>query len=260
MNFKGKNILVSGAGGIGVGAGVCQALDQFGARLFLNEKELSKAEAATGRYQNAVAVSADVSDFEAVEAMFNQILQDYGPLDGLVNNAGVGLTKLAHEADLADFQRLYSVNIQGVWQMSRAFARQVLKAGKTGNILNISSVHSFATSKRYALYCSVKNAVNGLTKGMAVELGHQGIRVNAIAPGYVHAEQNYDLIRAWTDDPEGWVRVHTEEYQTLRHEIQPIDCGYTAAFLLSDWSRSITGQTLLVDNGMTLSLYDNSFM
>ena len=259
-SLENKKILVSGGGGIGVGAGICQVLSQMGARVFLNEIELTKAEQAAEKYPNAIPVAGDVRDEVSVRNMFESIHQQYGPLDGLVNNAGVGLTKYAHDASLAELEALYEVNLKGVWLLSRAFAQQMLAMKKTGNIVNVSSVHGFRTAPRYAIYSSSKFAIRGLTQGMAVELGQYGIRVNGIAPGYVHAEQNYDLIRAWTDDPEGWVEEHTREYQILQHEIEPADCGYVAAFLLSDLSRSITGQTLLVDNGMTLTLYNNSFL
>lgn len=87
-----------------------------------------------------------------------------------------------------------------------------------------------------------------------MELGKHNIRVNAIAPGYVHAEQNYDLIKTWTDDPKQWVKDYIENEQVIHREIQPDDCGYTGAFLLSDLSRSITGQTIYVDNGNTIKL------
>lgn len=260
MNLTGRNILVTGGGGIGVGAGICEAITQLGGRLFLNEITMEKAKAAVSKYPSAIPVAADVGDMEAITEMFRSINDTYGTIDGLVNNAGIGLTKLAHDADLVEFERLYQVDIQGVWQMSKAFVSQLIAGKKTGNIVNVSSVHAHATAPRYAIYSSAKCAVEGLTRGMAVELGPQNIRVNAIAPGYVHAEQNYDLILAWTDDPKGWVDDHTQDHQVLRHMIPPIDCGYAAVFLLSDFSKSITGQTLHVNNGMTLSLYNNQFM
>lgn len=259
MNLKGKNILVTGGGGFGVGSGVCQAVAEMGGRLFINEMDLTKAQSAAAKYPNAVGVSADVSSMEEVEAMFAEINQTYGVIDGLVNNAGIGLSKYAHEVSVEEFTHLYDVDIKGVWQVSKVFVNQLLSQNKPGAIVNISSVHAKATTTRYAIYCSAKNAVEGLTKGMAVELGKNNIRVNAIGPGLVHAEQNYDLIKTWTDDPEGWVDTHTNDHQVLRHLIQAIDVGYTAAFLLSDMSRSITGQTIMVDNGMTLTLYNNAF-
>lgn len=260
MNLTGKNILVTGGGGFGVGSGVCQAILNMGGKLFVNEISAEKARDAANKYPGAIPVVADVSDMDQVENMFRQINQQYGIIDGLVNNAGIGLSKNAHEASVQEFTHLYDVDIKGVWQMSKVFVNQLLPTGKPGAIVNISSVHAKATSLRYAIYCSAKNAVEGLTKGMAVELGKQNIRVNAVGPGLVDAEQNYDLIRTWDPDPEKWIHNHTHDQQVLRHLIQAIDVGNTVAFLLSDMSRSITGQVLMVDNGMTLTLYNNSFV
>ncbi|MDX2246003.1 MAG: SDR family oxidoreductase [Bacteroidia bacterium] len=260
MNIQGKNILVTGGGGFGVGSGVCQAVTVSGGKLFINEISAEKAEAAAKKYPGSVPVVADVTDPVQIEQMFKEINQTYGPVDGLVNNAGIGLSKNAHEATEQEFSHLYDVDIKGVWQMSKTFVNQLLSYDKPGAIVNISSVHAKATSLRYALYCSAKNAVEGLTKGMAVELGKKNIRVNAVGPGLVDAEQNYDLIRTWDPDPEKWIHHHTHDQQVLRHLIQAIDVGYAVVFLLSDMSRSITGQTLMVDNGMTLTLYNNSFV
>ena len=86
------------------------------------------------------------------------------------------------------------------------------------------------------------------------------IRCNAIAPGYVHAEQNFDLIRTWTDDPQAWIRAHSVNQQALEFEIEPIDCGWVVAFLLSELARAITGQVIRVDAGMTALIYNKSFL
>ena len=131
---------------------------------------------------------------------------------------------------------------------------------KSASIVNISSVHAHSTTARYALYASAKAGVEGLTRGLAVELGPMNIRCNAIAPGYVHAEQNFDLIRTWTDDPQAWIRAHSVNQQALEFEIEPIDCGWVVAFLLSELARAITGQVIRVDAGMTALIYNKSFL
>ncbi|MBX2814709.1 MAG: SDR family oxidoreductase [Saprospiraceae bacterium] len=259
-DLSGKKILITGGGGIGVGAGVSQVLIGYGADLIITELNQEKAAQARLKYPTAQVLVSDVRKSEDVEALFKIIEEEHGNLDGLVNNAGVGLTKNSWEATEAEFENLYQVDIYGVWRMSRAFVQHLLDSNRTGSIVNISSVHASATAPNYAIYSSAKAAVEALTKGMAVELGASGIRANAVAPGLVHAEQNYDLIRAWTNDPHQWVKEHTEDHQVLRHLIQPDDCGQAVAFLLSDLSSSITGQILHVDNGMTLQLYNNKFM
>ncbi len=189
--------------------------------------------------------------------MFNQLKKDNLTLTGLVNNAGVGLNKPAHLASESEFDNLYSVDIRGLWLMSKFFVNQLISNNITGNIVNVSSVHSHSTTHGYALYASAKSAVDSLTRGMAVELGQHNIRINSLAPGYVHAEQNFDLISAWTDDPKAWVANHSENQQALQHCISNQDCGQVAAFLLSSMSCSVTGQTMYVDNGTTSMLYNN---
>lgn len=255
MNLTGKNILVTGGGGFGVGEGICQVLLSCGANLIINEMNDERAKIASTKYPEALTVSADISKALEAEQMFRDIADKVGVLHGLVNNAGVGLTKVAHEATEEDFDLLYNVDIKGVWLLSSLFVRQLLKNGSSGNIVNISSVHAHSTILGYAIYASAKSAVEGLTRGMAVELGKNNIRVNAVAPGYVHAEQNYDLIRSFTDDPEQWVEKLIQNEQAIPDKIQPRDCGNTVAFLLSDLSASITGQTIYVDRGTTIKLF-----
>lgn len=259
LNFKGKNILVTGGGGTGVGAGVCKVLSELGATVILNELDKSKAEKAAAQYKNTIPVSADISIELEVKKMFEEISNIIGPLHGLVNNAGVGLSKMAHEASTEEFDRLYNVDIRGVWMVSKTFVQKLIKDKNSGNIVNISSIQASATMSRYAIYSSAKSAVEGLTRGMAVELGKFNIRVNAIGPGYVHAEQNYNLISTWSDDPEQWKKDVINDHQVLNFEIQPEDCGNVVAFLLSDFSRAVTGQTINVDAGTTNLLYSRFF-
>ena len=260
MELKGKTILVTGGTGIGVGAGVCRAIVEAGGRLVVNGRNREKLEATLAEYPDAVAALGDIRDARQVEEMFRSIGRDCGAVDGLVNNAGIGLSRLAHEADEEEFDNLYAVDLRASWLMARAFIRQLLEAGRVGSIVNVSSVHAHATMPRYALYAGAKAGIEGITRGLAYEYGAKGIRCNAIAPGYVHAEQNYNLIRSWTDDPEGWVREHTLNHQALQYEITPQDCGELAVFLLSDRSRCITGQTIRIDGGMTAMLYNRDFL
>jgi NAD(P)-dependent dehydrogenase (short-subunit alcohol dehydrogenase family) len=259
MDFKGKNILVTGGGGFGVGAGVCQVLSQFGATVILNELNIEDATIAAKKYPGAIPVAADIRNDEEVKAMFRDIKDKVGVIHGLVNNAGVGLSKLAHEVTGDEFTRLYDTDVKGVWQVSKAFVNQLLEAKQPGNIVNISSVHVNSTISKYAIYASCKSAVEGLTKGMSVELGPHNIRVNAVGPGYVHSDQNYALIGSWAADPVQWVEDLKTDQQVLFFDIDPTDCGNVVAFLLSDLSRAVTGQTIYADNGSINLLYNRSF-
>jgi len=237
-----------------VGSGICKALSQFGARLLINELTEEKLSAAMKQYPDAIPAPADITKPDEVKAMFDHLSRDVGVIHGLVNNAGIGLSKPAHEASEEEFDNLYHVDIKAVWMMSKYFVRQLLGNKTKGNIVNVSSVHARATMARYSIYAGAKAAVEGLTRGMAVELGKYDIRVNAIAPGYVHAEQNYALIGTWTEDPHGWIKHYIEHEQVIPRAVDPLDCGYVAAFLLSGLSRSVTGQTIYIDNGDTIKL------
>ncbi len=260
MDLKHLKVLVTGGGGYGVGGGVCEALAGFGATLVINDIDPEKARQAAAKYPSAIAVGGDISRKEDLDHIFTEIESQIGFINGLVNNAGIGLSKNAHEASEAEFDRLYSIDIRAVWQVSKYFVNQLLPTGQPGNIVNISSVHAYSTQPGFAIYCSAKNAVEGLTKGMAFELGKSGIRVNAVGPGLVHAEQNYDLIRKWSDDPDQYLKDFIRYQQVIPQSIQPVDCGNTVAFLLSDLSKSITGQTIYVGAGITIMLHNRDFI
>ena len=260
MDLGYLTILVTGGGGIGVGGGICEVLANYGATLLINELELAKAQAAADKYPKAYAFGADISDDKALNRMFQEISDTIGPFNGLVNNAGIGLSRKAHEATPREFDKLYSVDIRAVWNVSRLFTKQLLASGQKGSIVNISSVHAKATQPGYAIYSSAKGAVEGLTRGMAFELGTHNIRVNAIGPGLVHAAQNRELISRWTDDPDGWLSDFVNYQQAIPAPILPTHVGNTAAFLLSDMSASITGQTIYVDAGTTIMLHNRDFI
>ena len=260
MNLKDLRVLITGGGGAGVGGGVCEALAGFGATLVINDLDPEKAKSAAKKYPNAIPIGADISKREEVASMFEKLKEKVGVINGLVNNAGVGLSRFAHEASEAEFDNLYNIDIRAVWQVSKFFVNQLLANNTTGNIVNVSSVHAFATQPRYALYCSVKSAVEGLTKGMAYELGRYNIRCNAIGPGLVKAEQNYDLVKTWTEDPVQWEADFIKDQQVIPKNIYPVDCGNTVAFLLSDYSAAITGQTVYVDAGTTIMIHNRDFI
>ncbi|MEQ8671874.1 MAG: SDR family oxidoreductase [Aggregatilineales bacterium] len=260
-DLHGKTILITGGAGDGVGRGVCDAVNRSGGRLVINDLDADKVALACQSFPEAIPLIGDIADPDTVLNMFEALAAQNIKLDGLVNNAGIGLNKVAHEASNAEYDRLLDVDLRAVWLMTRAFVQHQLRLNRAGNgsVVNISSVHAHSTISGYALYASTKAGVEGLTRGLAVELGAYNIRCNAVAPGYVHAEQNIALMAAWTDSPMDWIQQHSQNQQALKFEIKPIDCGWVVAFLLSDMSRAITGQTLRVDAGKTALLYNQDF-
>jgi NAD(P)-dependent dehydrogenase (short-subunit alcohol dehydrogenase family) len=181
-----------------------------------------------------------------------------------VNNAGVGLHKAPHLCEETDFDTLIGVDFRGTWLMTRAWLRHVLAdggqafAGASG--VNVSSVHAQKTMPGYGLYAGAKGAVDSFTRGLAVHYGNLGVRFNGVAPGYVHSEQNIDLVQKWTDDPGGWVEDLVKNHQAIPVAIDPVDVGRVVVFLLSDASKAVTGQTLTVDAGNTSLLFPNNFV
>lgn len=259
IDLSGKAILITGGAGNGIASGLCEAVSKSGARLIINDKNKEALERSKSKFGDALIINADLCQEQEVKEMFDQISREKIVLGGLINNAGIGLSKVAHDVEESEYSRLFEVDVAAVWRVSKYFVNHCLAKNATGNIVNIASVHTRATQSRYALYCSAKNAVVGLTRGLACELGPLGFRVNAIGPGYVHADQNIDLIKSWTDDPLKWVEDFISDQQTLSYEVKAIDIGNTAAFLLSDLSRSITGQNIFVDAGVTSLLLNRSF-
>ncbi len=260
LDFTGKRYLVTGGAGVGVGAGVCEAISACGGQIIINDLNSEKVNEAVKKYPNAIAAPGDISDPKEVKRIFTTINEKYGLVHGLVNNAGVGLRKNAHEVSESEFDGLYNINVKGVWLMAKEFANQLIAHKEIGHIVNISSVHGHKTTLKHAIYASAKSAVEGLTQGMSVELGKFGIRCNAVAPGYVDSEQNRGAVATWSDSPEQWEKEQTDDYQSIRHLITARDCGNAVVFLLSDMARSITGHTILVDAGFTNLLYSNSFI
>jgi NAD(P)-dependent dehydrogenase (short-subunit alcohol dehydrogenase family) len=153
----------------------------------------------------------------------------------------------------------YDVDVKGIWMVTQSFVKQLIASKEVGHIVNISSVQAHATMHRMALYAGAKSAVNGLTRGLAVELGQYNIRCNAVAPGYIYSEQSMNIIGKWTPDPAKWIDEHKRDHQCLNFFTSARDCGNVVVFLLSDLSKNITGQTIYVDNGTTNLLYNNEY-
>ncbi|MGX1932862.1 SDR family NAD(P)-dependent oxidoreductase [Microbacterium resistens] len=251
-------VVVTGAGGYGVGSGVCEALAEQGARLVLNDIDPDGLRAAAMRHPDAATVVSDLCTPDGVDAVIDAGVTRFGRIDALVNNAGVGLALPAHLAGEADFDRLFSLNVRATWLASRAFARYRIAHGGGGAIVNVSSVHAQHTQNGYALYAATKGAVEGLTRGMAVELGPHGIRCNAVAPGAVLDERFADRY-GFAGDAVAHIRAHAVEQQAIPRPLGPDAVGWVAAFLTTPEAWGIAGQTITVDAGLSTLLYDRVF-
>ena len=240
--LTGRRILVTGAGS-GIGEGIAHAMSRAGAFVVCADINGEAAiRTATHIGADAAAYALDVTDRAAVDALAATIEAAHGPIDVLVNNAGIiRRGKVEDPGTRADWDATLSVNLDGVYNMVTAFLAQ-LKATK-GSIINIGSIQSFVALRNSAAYTASKSAIRGLTKALAIELSPQGIRVNAIGPGLIatplneRARQNPDYMAQFAD------RIPLGRLGT------PDDIAGPAVFLASDLARYITGITMPVDGG-----------
>ena len=254
--FKGKTAIVTGSAS-GIGAAVALRLGREGANIVVNfatsEHEARQVVAAIGASGGrAVAVQGDVAKDIDCRKLAAAALETFGGIDILVNNAGT--TKFASHADLdaldeSDFQRLYAVNVVGAFQMVRA-AIAPLKDCGSGSIVNVSSIaglHGIGSSIAYA---ASKGALNTMTKSLARALAPQ-VRVNAVCPGFVASSWFTRAFGVETAD-----RMAAEHQKTvpLDRVAQPQDVADVVAFFAGPAARHVTGETLLVDGGLHLTV------
>jgi 3-oxoacyl-[acyl-carrier protein] reductase len=188
MEFAGQVVLVTGAGGR-IGRAICQQFAAAGAKVACCDIDPARAnvtaDAIVRAGQTALAMPGDVSDERQGEAIVSETTRRLGPIDVLVNCAGIFPNCPIVEMDVAEWDRVFAVNVRGPMLLSRAVARQMLARGAKGSIINITSTAGESARTGGAHYCGSKAALNMLTNTMAIELGRTGIRVNSVAPGLV---------------------------------------------------------------------------
>lgn len=245
FSLRGKVALVTGASR-GIGRAIALALAEAGADLALasrTEADLKKtAESVESSGVEALCLPTDVTAIDQVRRMVRDAITHYGKLDILVNAAGVPHRGPTTEISEDDFDRIYSTNIKSVTFASAAAGRHFVERG-TGSIINICSLTTTIGLPGRALYGPTKGAVGQLTKALAVEWGPSGVRVNAIAPGWIVT----DLSRGALDDP-AW-RSAVIGRTPLGRLGYPEDVAPAAVFLASDAASFITGEILTVDGG-----------
>src|SRR6185369_2421703 len=180
-----------------------------------------------------------------VKAMFGAVIEAFGSLDILINNAGIQKPCPSHEMEVADFDRILGVNLRGAFLCSREAIRHFLPRG-SGVIVNNSSVHEIIPKPKYLSYSISKGGMENLTKSLALEYAGQGIRVNAVGPGAVVTPIN----KAWIDNPKA--RGEVESHIPIGHAAAAEEIASVFAFLASDESSYVTGQTIFACGGLTL--------
>jgi NAD(P)-dependent dehydrogenase (short-subunit alcohol dehydrogenase family) len=256
-DLSNARVLITAAGS-GIGFAIATAFHQVGARVHICDVDPEALEAASAALPGIGATLADVATPGDVDRLFGEALTALGGLDVLVNNAGIaGPTALLEDIDPVDWRRTLAVNLDSQFYCLRR-AIPALKAAGGGSVVNLSSTAGLFGYPRRTPYVAAKWAVIGLTKSLAMELGPDGIRVNAICPGSVDGPRMDRVIAAQADAlgvPDQEVRDTYTRNASLRTFIKAEDIANMALFLCGPGGAKISGQALAVD-GHTESLSD----
>lgn len=247
MKLKGQIAIVTGASR-GIGRAIALELANQGADVVVNysgneEKAKSVVEEILSSGSRAFAVQCDVSDSDSVAAMLKRTIDEFGKVDILVNNAGITKDNLLMRMKEDEWDQVINTNLKGVFLCTKAVTRPMMKQRK-GRIINVASVVGITGNPGQANYVAAKAGVIGFTKTAAKELASRGITVNAVAPGFISTDMTDQL-------PED-VRNQLLSQIPLGRLGNPGDIAKVAAFLASDDSSYMTGQTLSVDGGMAM--------
>ncbi|MCH8555490.1 MAG: 3-oxoacyl-[acyl-carrier-protein] reductase [Schleiferiaceae bacterium] len=243
--LEGKVALITGASK-GIGRSIAEVFVAHGAHVaftYLSSVEAGQeVETALGAFGTRVkGYRSDASNYEAAEKLIADVLEDFGTIDVLVNNAGITRDNLLMRMTEEDFDKVLEINLKSIFNTTKAIQRTFLKQRK-GSIINMSSVVGVKGNAGQANYAASKAGMIGFSKSIALELGSRNIRCNVVAPGFIETEMTDKL------DPktvQGW-----RDAIPLKRGGQPEDIANACLFLASDLSAYITGQVLLVDGGM----------
>ena len=244
----GKVAVVTG-GSRGLGAAFARALAEAGADVAITARDPERSRHAVAELRDlgvrAMATDTDVTDSAQVTAMVARVTDELGPIDVLVNNAGISEGGAALDVTDEAWRKVLDVNLDGVWRCSRQVGAQMV-ARRTGSIVNVGSMSGMIVNRPrwQPAYLAAKAAVHQLTKALAAEWAPYGVRVNALAPGYFLTEQSpvdQPEYQPWCVDPAPMRRYG------LPHELGP-----AAVFLASDASSFMTGSVVVIDGGYTL--------
>lgn len=243
-----KVALVTGAAR-GIGKAIAEAYAEQGAHVIVADKLEEQAQAVVEGIRRAGCPEArafylDVTDAENVQRAVQYTVESFGRLDVLVNNAGIHRPHLLVDFPVEEWDLVYQINVRGTFLCSQAAARQMIRQGQGGCIINISSASGKKPDTKGSAYCSSKSAIIGLTRVMALELGGEGIRVNAILPGATDT----DLLRGLMSDVPGLVEELVAK-TPLGKMASPRDQANAAVFLASELASHITGDGLVVSGG-----------
>ncbi|WP_411036546.1 SDR family oxidoreductase [Shinella sp. BYT-45] len=249
--LEGKRIIVTGAAQ-GIGFAMAEAFLAEGARLFLIDRDgdLLSTQAARLRASGGTLgfAAADITDAAAIEAAVALAGREIGRPNALVNNAGVNVFSEPLQLSDADWQRCLDINLKGAWNCSRAVLPGLIEEGG-GVILNIASTHAFTIIPHTFPYPVAKHALLGMTKALGLEYAGQGVRVNALAPGYVRTQKVVEYWNSFADPAAA--EAETMKLHPGGRIATPEEIAKAALFLISDECPFINATCLMADGGMT---------
>ncbi|MEL6234698.1 MAG: SDR family oxidoreductase [Pseudomonadota bacterium] len=246
FSLQGRRALVTGSSQ-GIGLALASGLAAAGAQIVLNGRDARKLDAAAAQIPQATTLCFDVTDHAAVRKAIDAFEAETGPIDILINNAGMQHRTPLEEFPADRFEALLQTNVASVFHVGQAVARHMIARG-AGKIINIASVQTALARPGIAPYTATKGAVANLTKGMATDWARHGLQCNAIAPGYFDTPLNAALVA----DPEfsAWLAKRTPAGRWG----DVAELVGAAVFLASPASSFVNGHTLFVDGGITASL------
>ncbi|RXK48753.1 SDR family NAD(P)-dependent oxidoreductase [Aquirufa rosea] len=246
FSLQGKVALITG-GGTGIGFDIAKCMLASGAQVIITgRREIVLQEAVNFLGEGAFYRVHDVANVKASPELVSEIIQSFGQIDILVNNAGINMKRPALEVSNDDFAQIIQVNLNAVFVLSREVGKHML-ARKSGSIIMISSMAAYYGIDRVAAYASSKSGVYGLVRVLASEWSSQGVRVNAIAPGFIETAMSKTAMNA---DPD---RKHKAMDRTpMGYFGKPEDVAWAAVFLASDAAGYITGVSIPVDGGNSI--------
>jgi len=246
FSLRGETALITG-GGSGIGLAIAEAMHAAGARVILvgrREKELAEAAAALGA--GATALPHDVTDLGLAPALVARAEAAAGPITCLVNNAGIHLKKPALETSTEEFERVLRTHVLGAHALTSAAARGMMER-KAGTILFTASMASLFGIPQVVAYAAAKSAYLGMVRTYATEFSPLGVRVNAIAPGWIDTALSR---KAMAGDPQRREKIISRT--PMARFGDPIDIGWAAVYLASPAARFVTGVVLPVDGGVSI--------
>ena len=247
MNLDGKIAVITG-GSRGIGKAIAMKLARLGANIVVNyTSSANQAEEVVESIKNmgreAIAIKANVANFEEVQNFIAQAEEKFGKIDILINNAGVTKDKLLIKMNEDDWDKVIEVNLKGTYNCTKAVSRKMMKQ-RSGKIVNVASVVGINGNAGQSNYAASKAGIIGFTKSIAKELGVRGINVNAVAPGFIQTNM--------TDVLSDEVKDQIMSQIPMKKLGTPEDVANTIAFLCSDEAKYITGQVINIDGGMVM--------